>query len=184
MGATTMTTATDLPREMPRSARGLRTRASLVQAAKEIFEEQGFFDARISDITKRAGVSHGTFYTYFDSKEQVFREVALEVEEQLSSPIGEVILSVGSRATPEERIREAIRRYLESYRREAKIMGVIEQVSRHDEALHSARLEWQAHYEEMVRKSGQPLSPCVEIDGVMLADVSHSVISEQIVSEA
>jgi len=29
-----------------------------------------------------------------------------------------------------------------------------------------------AHYEEMVRKSGQPLSPCVEIDGVMLADVS------------
>ena len=27
-------------------------------------------------------------------------------------------------------------------------------------------------YEEMVAKSGQPLSPCVEIDGVMLADVS------------
>lgn len=29
-----------------------------------------------------------------------------------------------------------------------------------------------ANYEEMVRKSGQPLSPCVEVDGVMLADVS------------
>lgn len=29
-----------------------------------------------------------------------------------------------------------------------------------------------ANYEEMVRKSGQPLSPCVEIDGVMLADIS------------
>lgn len=28
------------------------------------------------------------------------------------------------------------------------------------------------NYEEMVRKSGQPLSPCVEIDGVMLADIS------------
>ena len=28
------------------------------------------------------------------------------------------------------------------------------------------------NYAEMVRKSGQPLSPCVEIDGVMLADVS------------
>jgi len=27
-------------------------------------------------------------------------------------------------------------------------------------------------YEEMVRKSGQPLSPCVEIDGIMLADIS------------
>jgi monothiol glutaredoxin len=29
-----------------------------------------------------------------------------------------------------------------------------------------------ANYEEMVRKSGQGLSPCVEVDGVMLADVS------------
>ncbi|MDB6114048.1 MAG: grxC [Lacunisphaera sp.] len=29
-----------------------------------------------------------------------------------------------------------------------------------------------ANYEEMVRKSGQPLSPCVEVDGVMLADIS------------
>ena len=28
------------------------------------------------------------------------------------------------------------------------------------------------NYAEMVQKSGQPLSPCVEIDGVMLADVS------------
>jgi glutaredoxin len=30
----------------------------------------------------------------------------------------------------------------------------------------------QENYAEMVAKSGQPLSPCVEIDGIMLADVS------------
>ena len=29
-----------------------------------------------------------------------------------------------------------------------------------------------AQYEEMVRKSGQPLSPCVEVDGQMAADIS------------
>ena len=29
-----------------------------------------------------------------------------------------------------------------------------------------------AHYDEMVRKSGQPLSPCIEVDGRMLADIS------------
>ncbi len=33
-----------------------------------------------------------------------------------------------------------------------------------------------AHYEEMVQRSGQPLSPCVEIDGQMLADVSGSEV--------
>jgi len=33
-------------------------------------------------------------------------------------------------------------------------------------------------YEEMVQKSGQPLSPCVEVDGVMLADVSGEEVED------
>ncbi len=39
-----------------------------------------------------------------------------------------------------------------------------------------------AIYEEMVRKSGQPLSPCVEIDGVMLADVSGEEVENYMLS--
>jgi len=35
-----------------------------------------------------------------------------------------------------------------------------------------------ANYAEMVEKSGQPLSPCVEIDGVMLADVSGEEVEQ------
>jgi monothiol glutaredoxin len=37
-------------------------------------------------------------------------------------------------------------------------------------------------YEEMVNKSGQPLSPCVEIDGVMLADVSGEEVENYLLS--
>ena len=37
-------------------------------------------------------------------------------------------------------------------------------------------------YEEMVEKSGQPLSPCVEIDGVMLADVSGEEVERYMLS--
>ena len=40
-----------------------------------------------------------------------------------------------------------------------------------------------ANYSEMVRKSGQPLSPCVEIDGEMLADVSGPEVEEYLVSK-
>ena len=39
-----------------------------------------------------------------------------------------------------------------------------------------------ANYEEMVRKSGQPLSPCVEIDGVMLADISGEEVENYLLS--
>lgn len=39
-----------------------------------------------------------------------------------------------------------------------------------------------ANYEEMARKSGQGLSPCVEIDGVMLADVSGEEVENYMLS--
>ena len=39
-----------------------------------------------------------------------------------------------------------------------------------------------ANYEEMVRKSNQPLSPCVEIDGVMLADISGEEVENYLLA--
>jgi AcrR family transcriptional regulator len=136
-----------------RSRKGAQTRARLLDAAKQVFEEDGFLDARISDIAERAGLSHGSFYTYFESKDEIFREVASEVEERLSAPLGDVILEPSSQATPHERIREAIRRHLESYRREARIMGVIEQVSRHDDRLNATRVERHERYRQLVADS-------------------------------
>ena len=40
------------------------------------------------------------------------------------------------------------------------------------------------NYAEMVQKSGQPLSPCVEVDGVMLADVSGEEVENYLLSNA
>jgi len=63
--------------------RGLRTKEALVRAAAEVFVHDGFFDARIVDITARAGVAVGTFYTYLDSKEAIFRAVVDERIDEL-----------------------------------------------------------------------------------------------------
>ena len=41
-----------------------------------------------------------------------------------------------------------------------------------------------ANYEEMVRKSGQPLSPCVEVDGVMLADISGEEVENYMLANS
>ena len=137
----------------PRSLKGARTRARLLQAAKEIFEEDGFLEARISDIAERAGLSHGSFYHYFESKEEVFREVAESVEEQLTAPLAGVILDPESHAPPQERIREALRRHLESYRREARIIGVIEQMSRYDKQVNAVRMARHERYSRQVAES-------------------------------
>ena len=139
---TTTPDATDKP-SGPRSRKGVETRARLVSAAKEIFERDGFLDARISDIAEKAGLSHGSFYHYFDSKEEVFREVVAEVDERLSAPMTNIILDPNSPLTPFDRIQQAMRVHLEAYRDEARIMGVIEQVSRFDPEVAASRFERQ-----------------------------------------
>ncbi len=47
----------------------------IVAAALESFAERGFAATRLDDIAKRAGVTRGTLYLYFPSKEELFKAV-------------------------------------------------------------------------------------------------------------
>lgn len=174
-GQVRATTAANNP---PRSRRGEETRAKLVRAAKATFEKDGFLDARISDIAKRAKLSYGAFYHYFDSKDQVFREVAEAQEERLTAPPDDGEGPGGE--SPFERIREANRRYLERYRSEARIMGVIEQVSRYDPHVNAARMASQKHFAERSERSirrlqGQGLADA-RVNPAIAADALGSMI--------
>jgi AcrR family transcriptional regulator len=120
----------------------------LLDAAKEEFEHTGFLDARISDIAERAGLSHGSFYHYFESKEQVFREVAEAQEALLTAPDTDPEPPPVTDQPELERIRRANRRYLQRYRDNGPIMGVIEEVSRYDEQVNAARIQRQKHFAE------------------------------------
>ncbi len=121
-----------------RSAKGRRTRARLLEAGKAVFERDGFLRARITDIATEAQVSHGSFYHYFDSKESLFQEIAGEVEVRLVA-MDDVPHSTDGESGPIDRIRAANRSYLTAYRKEARIMRVIEEVSRYDDAVRNIR---------------------------------------------
>src|SRR5262249_14130346 len=139
--------------EAPRSAKGVRTRARLLAAAKEIFEEHGFLEARITDISERAGLSHGAFYHHFDSKEAVFRELAESLDEELAGPMESVILARDAVPDPKERLYISLRRHLEHYRSEAKIMGVVEQVARYDDYVGEVRAKSSGRHREDIAAS-------------------------------
>lgn len=47
----------------------------ILRAAVAVFGERGFAHSRLEDVARRAGVSKGTLYLYFDSKESLFREM-------------------------------------------------------------------------------------------------------------
>ena len=66
-------------REQPRWARRKEARpAELLVAALELFSERGYAATRLDDVAKRAGVSKGTVYLYYSSKEELFKAVIRE----------------------------------------------------------------------------------------------------------
>ncbi|MFE5284880.1 TetR/AcrR family transcriptional regulator [Nocardia sp. NPDC056611] len=125
-------------RVVPKTKRGARTRAALVTAAREVFERDGFLDARVADISKTAGMASGSFYTYFDSKEEIFAEVVRRMREEMLHPH---IRERAGICDPCELIAAANLEYLKSYRRNARLMAVLEQVSNIDEQFRTLRYE-------------------------------------------
>jgi len=66
-------------------------RETILRAATEVFIEQGYSDTRLIDIAKRAGVVVSTLYLYFNSKEEMVRAIAQEIQRQLVEQLRPVL---------------------------------------------------------------------------------------------
>jgi AcrR family transcriptional regulator len=124
--------------ELPRSARGKRTRASLLAAARRVFERDGLAEARIIDIADEAGVAHGSFYTHFSSKEEAFAAVMAELQEEMLHPGPREGVDADD---PIAAIEAANRAYLTSYRQNARLMAQLEQVALSNEDFRQVRIK-------------------------------------------
>jgi len=115
-------------RPQPLTERGRRTRANLLTAAREVFERRGYAGTRMADIATAAGVSHGTTYTWFDDKEAVLRAI---VDDLLAEVFAALALG-DDIPDPQQRMLEANRRYLDAYRRNARMLDVVEEAAATD----------------------------------------------------
>jgi AcrR family transcriptional regulator len=122
----------------PKTARGRRTRDKLLEAAEVEFGERGFHEAGISGITYRAGVALGTFYTYFDSKEEIFRALVRFMSRRTREWVSERVAGAPDRLSTERRGIEA---FIEFARQHKAIYRII------SEAEFVAPEEYRAHYE-------------------------------------
>ena len=104
----------------PRTERGRKTRRRLIEAAAQEFGERGYHDAAITGITQRAGAALGTFYTYFDTKEEVFRALVRDMSDSVRSHVAEAVKGAPDRLAAERIGLEAfiafVRRHRELYR--------------------------------------------------------------------
>jgi AcrR family transcriptional regulator len=100
----------------PLRRQGAETRAKLLDAAVPALAEKGYHAARVDDIVRVAGVSHGTFYLYFANKEDLFRTLAERCADDanaLASSLGVVDSGPAGVAT----LRAWLTEFLAFYRR-------------------------------------------------------------------
>ena len=127
----------------PRTARGRQTLRNLLDAAAKEFGEKGFHEASISSITRRAGTALGSFYTYFDSKDELFRALVKDMSGQVAAHAGR---AVTPDLPPFEVEREALRAFLEFARDNKEIYRIIDEAEFVDPA------SFREHYETTARR--------------------------------
>lgn len=94
----------------PKTKRGRETLNNLLSAAAQEIYEKGFHNAAISDITRRAGVASGTFYVYFDSKDDLYKFLLLQCSHMIRRHLNQMTKNCKDRKEVEEvGLREWIR---------------------------------------------------------------------------
>jgi AcrR family transcriptional regulator len=144
--------APDDPRA-PRTARGRRTQRALLDAAAAEFGERGFHESSVVSITARAGVALGSFYTWFESKDALFRALVLDMSGRVRDHVAPVLTVQDSTLAREQ---AALHAFLEFAREHKEIYRII------DEAEFVAPEEWRRHYETTALRIAERLREGVE----------------------
>jgi AcrR family transcriptional regulator len=147
--------------EPRRLTKGERTRARLVAAAEEVFGNGTYDEASIVEITRQAGVSQGTFYLYFPSKLDIFREVVRDLGHQLRSTIARSVDGAKDRAEVERRGFEAFFGFVEAH---PNLYRVIRQAEFVDRAV------YREHYERLAEPYARGLASAMATGEVRKTD--------------
>ena len=105
-------------------AQGRKTVRKLLDAGMAEFRERGFHRARVDDMVQRAGVSHGTFYLYFASKDDLFKALFRDALHDLEEVTGDfpVVTRDGAGLAA---LRKWVGQFVNSYTAHATVMRII-----------------------------------------------------------
>lgn len=123
-GSTATLDATASKGKAPRTERGRRTLRALLDAAAVEFGEKGFHEGSVSGITRRAGVASGSFYTYFDSKDAIFRALVRDMSDQVRDRVAPAIRAAPDQIAAE---RAGLLSFLEFVRGHKEIYRIIDE---------------------------------------------------------
>ncbi len=120
------------------TSKATRTRQNILTAARISFNQYGFTHTTIEHIITQADVARGSFYTYFESKIDVFRHLAGLIDREIASDV--VSFERKRSGNPIDNLRISNRNYLTVVRRNADLYRLVDEASAHDHDVQKNRL--------------------------------------------
>ncbi|MFJ8516802.1 TetR/AcrR family transcriptional regulator [Lysinibacillus xylanilyticus] len=103
-----------------------RKRSTILDAAIKLYSENGFAETKVAEIAKAAGVSFGTVFTYFNSKEELYEAAILEPLEEIKPYFIEI--EERFKGEPLEIIKEMIDCHVQLFATRSEYLRLIQQV--------------------------------------------------------
>jgi len=125
--------------------KGRRRQAELLDAARHVFMERGYVETRVEDIAVRAEVSRATFYTYFDSKDEI---LAVLVHHLVDDLFDASAVPAERQSTPYLTLQATIRQFMHAYRDRAAMIRVLEQAVSFSDRFLELRTEIRSRFGE------------------------------------
>jgi AcrR family transcriptional regulator len=122
-------------------ARGQRTQQRILDAALRVFGEEGYERCSIDRIAKQAGCSRVSFYQYFSSKEDVFRQLTGQVARQLRAST-ELLDPLTPDQAGWDALRAWISRHGDIYERYEPVFRAFDAAAESDEAVAGGSARW------------------------------------------
>ena len=96
---------------------------AILRAAIKVFARGGFFNSKVADVAKEAGVADGTVYLYFKNKDDILVSIFNHVTEQALSHARNVLAELED---PSEKLKRIIAGHLEMYARDRNLAIVFQ----------------------------------------------------------
>jgi AcrR family transcriptional regulator len=108
---------------IPTTPKGIRTRSQILEAARHVFDRDGYVNARMVDVAEEAGLSLGAVYRYFENKEGLFEALLADIHEELYTASTAAHANFGDE--PFAALLEANYGYLSHYRLNRDVMRTL-----------------------------------------------------------
>jgi len=100
-------------------------RTDILSAAKQVFAEGGYHTTTIADVARQAGLSYGSIYWYYESKEALFHELMSAEALALRTHINDAVRATSAEEGPAAPLRAAVRATLEFYEADSALVKLL-----------------------------------------------------------